>query len=475
MAQQVKTYENAPTILPAREEERNWSFGHYFSLWMGSVHNVPSYVTIGGFFALGLSIPQVFSIIMISSLLLGAFLILNGYAGSKYGIPFSVLLWSSYGKKGAALPGILRGVITAVMWFGLQTYAGGLAVSILISKIWPAYISLGGNWSFFGINAPQLISFLLFWTLNVLLIFAGMSVLGKLTKTLTFLIFLVFGGMAVWAVSLVGGLSPYFAYTAKGVEGNTALLMLGCVSALMATWVAQMVSVSDLTRFAKSTKSQALGQLAGLFTAHLLFAAASIAIIIGSEISFGVPIWNILDVIDRFDSLFAVALSLLTICLSTLSVNLVGNLIPAGFQLAALFPGKIPFKLGALLAAIAGLLIMPWKLMENAASVLAFLNLAGGLLSPVVGVMLVDFFVIRRRKIDVHELYSGSQRDMNAAALIVTLLAGILSLSGKIIPSLQPLTEISWFIGVSSSALFYGGWHYMKLDRKNHMEIPHSS
>ncbi len=126
----------SPDLLPTPSEARTWKIGQFFSIWMGSVHNVPSYVTIGGFFALGLSSWQVFFIIIFSSILLSVMMVLNGHAGCKYGIPFSILLRASYGKKGALFPGVLRGVIAAIMWFGLQTFAGSLAISILIGEFW---------------------------------------------------------------------------------------------------------------------------------------------------------------------------------------------------------------------------------------------------------------------------------------------------------------------------------------------------
>lgn len=444
-------------LLPTKLEERIWKKGHFFSIWMGSVHNVPSYVTIGGFFALGLSVWQVFFIILTASLLLAGILVLNGHVGAKYGIPFSVYLRASFGSKGAIFPGVLRGVIAAIMWFGLQTYAGSMAVTILIGKLWTGYLSLGGNWSFLGLNLSNLLSFLLFWMVNVFFIFAGINSLRRLNKIIFPLVFIVFGGMSVWAIKLAGGITPILNYSSKGLEGNLTLIFFSCISALLATWVAQIISVSDVTRYARSNKDQAIGQIAGLIVTYLLFAIASITIIIGSEIAFGVPIWNILEVVNRFDRKFVIIISLLTICLSTLSVNLVGNIFPSGYQLAALFPNKLSFKSGALLAAFIGVLIMPWKLMENSSSIFLFLNLVGGLLSPVAGVMLAHYYIVSKRVIIVEDLYSPNltSKVVNLPALSAVIMAGFLSLIGNFWPVLKPLYDISWFTGIFSAALLY--------------------
>lgn len=455
-----KNYINNKDLLPTNQEERNWGIGNYFSIWMGSVHNVPSYVTIGGFFALGLSIEQVFWAIMTAASILAAVLILNGHAGGKYGIPFSMLIRASYGVKGAIIPGVLRGCIAAIMWFGFQTYAGSLALSVLIGKIWPPYLLLGGSWDFFGLRLSSLISFLLFWALNVLFIFGGMTALGKFTKLLTPLVYVTFGGMAIWSIMEAGGIDSILRYS-NGLENNRFLMFCACVSSILATWAAQIVSVSDFTRVTRSNKAQAVGQALGIIFTYLLFAFASIAIIVGSEIAFGTQIWNIIDVINLMPSHFAILLSVLTICLTTLSVNVVANIIPAGYQMSALFTRFLNYQTGALIAAILGMVILPWRLMENSTSIFTFLNIIGGLLSPVAGIMLAHYFVISNKHIDLDELYlkEGGQyeyfRGYNIAALTATIISGGLSLAGQFILYLKPLYDVSWFSGTFLAFVIY--------------------
>lgn len=447
-------------LLPTRPEERNWKVGNYFSVWMGSVHNVPSYVTIGGFFALGLSVGQVFWSIMIASIILAIIMVLSGHAGAKYGIPFSMLLRTSYGTKGAMLPGILRGCIAAIMWFGFQTYAGSIAFTILIGKLWPPYLELGGEWNLFGLSLSGLISFVLFWGLNVLFIYGGIGALGKFTKLLSPLVYLVFGGMAIWAIKLAGGITPILQYTPKGIEGNSIIVFLACVSAILATWASPIVNVSDFTREARSQRDQTKGQVAGIIITYLLFAIASIALIVGSEIAFGTPIWNVLDVVKHFDSKFAIAISVLTICLTSLSVNITGNIIPAGYQLSALFPKRVNFKTGALIAAVIGFMIMPWRLMENATSIFIFLNIIGGLLSPVAGVMLAHYYVIAKKELNMKALYSVNgqynyKNGFHMPALIATVIAGAFSLIGQFVPAFKLLYDLSFFTGMIFAFIIY--------------------
>lgn len=461
---------NPPSInldlLPTGPENRTWSFSHYFSVWMGSVHNIPSYVTIGGFFALGLSTGQVFAVIACAALLVAILLVLNGHAGNKYGIPFSILLRASYGGKGAILPGFFRGIVAGIMWFGLQTYAGSIAVSIFIGTFFPGFLTLGGNFDFLGLSLPSLLSFGLFWLINILFIFADVNTLGKLTKTVTVLVFVVFGGMSVWSIQLAGGIAPILAFEPAGSRNVSPFLLISCVSAIVATWVAPILSVSDITRYSRSDRAHSAGQFAGIAATYLLFALASISIIIGSEIAFGVPVWNVLEVVDKFDSVFAVILSLTTLALATLSVNIVGNVIPAANQLTSLFPDKLNFKKSAVAVALIGVVLLPWKLMENATSIFAFLNLVGALLSPVIGVMLIHYYFISKKRIDLDTVYGlpGKQpaAPFQLPALLATVLAGGLSLLGSRIDALEVFYTMSSLLGIAVSAVLYISFYWVQ-------------
>lgn len=453
-------------LLPTASESRTWNFSHYFAVWMGSVHNIPSYVTIGGFFALGLSTGQVFTVIISAALIVAVLLILNGHAGNKHGVPFSILLRASYGEKGALLPGFFRGIVAGIMWFGLQTYAGSIAVSIFIGTFYPTFLTLGGDWNFLGLNLSSLISFLVFWLINLLFIFTDINTLGKLTKIVTALIFVVFGGMSIWSIQLAGGIYPILTFDPAGGGDVNGFVLISCVSAIVATWVAPILSVSDITRYSRSDRAHSSGQFVGIMVTYLLFALASISIIIGSEIAFGVPVWNVLEVVDQFDSTFAIVLSLTTLALSTLSVNIVGNVIPAANQLTSMFPKTLNFKKSALSVAIIGVLILPWKLMENSTSIFTFLNMVGALLSPVIGIMLAHYYVISKKLINLDTLYGVNQNEdygsFQLPAILATLFAGGLSLLGSKIEALELFYTASSLLGIVISACLYVGLCYFK-------------
>lgn len=464
--QDVKARGYNEDLLPKTENKRNMSTKNYFTLWMGSVHNIPNYAAVGGFLFLGLSPINVMIAIIISALAVSAFMVINGRAGSKYGIPFAMHLRSTYGDLGAKLPGFLRGGVAAIAWFGLQTFTGSQALLILVGKLWPGFMNIGGDMSFFGIGMPGLIAFTVFWILNLMIGFGGGDVLNKFTAVLNPLIYVVFGGMTIWAIRVAGGIGNILSYVPSGdaLQSNPPLLVyLIIINSVLAVWAAPGSSVSDFTQNAKTTRDQAIGQSLSLIVAYAIFALSSVAILIGGSIHYGYQEWNVLTVIEKWDNLPAIILSMAVLLMTTISTNATGNIIPAGYQISALFPKKINYRSGVIIAAIISFIIMPWKLMENADSIFAFLNIIGAVLGPVAGVMLADYYLIKKQVIDIDALYMDMQKDnsenpykgLNVNAYIATITALVISLSGQFIPGLQIISQLSWLIGAGSAFLIY--------------------
>ncbi|GED50149.1 allantoin permease [Carnobacterium maltaromaticum] len=453
-------------LLPKTKDRRNMNAKNYFTLWMGSVHNIPNYTAVGGFLFLGLSPINVILALIISSMAVAAFMVYNGRTGSKYGIPFAMHLRSTYGDLGAKLPGFLRGCVAAIAWFGLQNYAGSLALLILIGKIWPSFLTLGGDFNFFGLSLPGLIAFTIFWAANLLIGIGGGGALNKFTAILNPLIYVVFGGMAIWAIKVGGGIGPILAFTPSGadVQNNAPLFVyLIIITSVLSVWAAPGASVSDFTQNATSTRAQTIGQTASFLVAYIIFAFSSVAILIGGSIHYGVQEWNVLEIVEKWDSLPAICLAMLVFLLTTISTNATGNIIPAAYQLSALFPKTINYKKGVIIASVISYLIMPWKLMENANSIFAFLNIIGAVLGPVAGVMLAHFYFVKKQKIDLNALYMDTKADnsqnpyrgINKGAYVATIVALLVSISGQFIPALQVISSLSWLIGFGLAFILY--------------------
>lgn len=452
-------------LIPKSDKQRNMSMKNYFTLWMGSVHNIPNYTAVGGFLFLGISPVNVMLAIVVSSVVVSTFMIFNGRAGSKYGIPFAMQLRSAYGNLGAKLPGFLRGCVAAIAWFGLQTYTGSLALLVIMGKIWPGFLDIGGTFDFFGISAPGLIAFAIFWVLNVLIGFGGGDILNKFTGILSPLIYVVIIAMMIWAVNAAGSLGPILSYDIRAASESVhpVLAYFMIANSILGVWAAPGSSVSDFMQRAKSTKDQMIGQTLSLVTSYILFAFSSVIILIGGSISFGIEEWNIVNIINRWDNLPAVIIATGVFLMTTISTNATGNIIPAAYQLTALFPKKINYRRGVIIASVISFIIMPWKLMENSDSIFIFLNFIGAVLGPLAGVMITDFFIVHKQRIDLNQLYMETKdkgaknqyRGVNKAAYIATILGLLISFSGQFIPSISVISDISWLVGFVAAGVIY--------------------
>ncbi len=455
-------------LLPKTNENRRMSAKNYFTLWIESVHNVPNYAAVGGFLFLVLSPINIMSSLIISSICVAILMVLNGEFGSKYGIGFSMQLRSVYGNIGAKLPGFLRGGVAAIAWFGLQNYTASLALLILIGKIWPSFLEIGGSFNFFGINLPGLITFTIFWLINVLIGIGGGDTLNKFTAILNPLIYVVFIGMTVWAVNVGGGLNQILTFTpaVKPVTSHSSLFIyLMIINSVLAVWAGPIASVSDFTQNAKSTRAQRIGQTASLVVGYTIFAFSSICILIGGSLYYGVEEWNVLNIVEKWDSLPAMLLAIIVLLMTTISTNATGNIVPAAYQLSALFPKRVNYKKGVLIAAVVSFIIMPWKLMENSESIFFFLNMIGAVLGPIIGVMLAQFFVIQKKQIVIDDLFMDTEQKnkhnpyqgINMAVYIATIVSLIISMLGQFITKLSMISNVSFLTGTGFAFFIYLG------------------
>lgn len=451
-------------VMPKTASQRHNTTFNFFTLWMGAVHNIPNYTAVGGFLLLGLSPLQVIMALICSSFIIATLLAVNGYAGSKYGIPFAMQLRQTYGDIGAKLPGVLRGVIAGIGWFGLQTFAGSQALLILLNKFFPGFENIGNGTTILGITIPGLIAFLVFWAINFAIGIGGGDTLNKFTAILNPLIYIVFGGMAVWGFMVAGGWDQIMNYEihtkSSGIIYPAFLTFILVFNSMMGVWAGPGSSVADFTQKAVSTRAQIVGQVSGIVVAHLLFAFSSVFIIIGGSVFLGYQEWNILTIINQWGSVWAILIATGVLLMTTISTNATSNIIPAAYQLSVLMPKWINYRRGVVIASVASILIMPWKLMQNEDSIFIFLNMIGAILGPVSGVLIVHFYLISRCKIDIDKLYfdlNTKHHDglrFNFSAYVATIIGVIVSLLG-FIPKFHVISDFSWFIGFFLAGVSY--------------------
>lgn len=450
-------------LLPKTGEDKNWGVYNFLTLWMGAVHNIMSYMTVAGFFILGLNTKQVISAVMLSAVIVSIFYVLNGVASAKYGVPFTMLIRSVFGIKGSQIPSLARGLVAGIVFFGTTSVVSAQAFDVLFNRIWPGYMSIGGGATILGLPIYTAISFLIVWVVTVVLFLGGTAVLDRLGAISSPIIYIFIIGAAVWAINIAGGVGNVLNFVPENAEFNIPLF-IACVSALVSNWAGPIVNIGDFTQRAKDQKSMVIGLPLGFILSYVLFVITCVGLIAGTEIAFGESIFNIVEALDKMDSSLAVIILILALNLGATSFVVFANLMPSGLQLSSLFPKKITMERGGVLTAIIGVLILPWKLVETPETLFYFYSFIGSMFGPILGIMLSDFFIKNKQEINVESLYVADAKDhpeakdYNSLAMIVLGISFTISMSGAFlqnIPLLVTINDFAFFSGLITSFILY--------------------
>lgn len=472
-------------IRPATLAERHWSVIHMASLWVGMVVCVPTYTLAASLIKEGMSWWQAVMTIMLGNVIVLVPMILNGHAGTKYGVPFPVLARASFGIKGAHVPSLLRALV-ACGWFGIQTWFGGFAVYQLLNALLGDAL-VGADLPFFGINTGELGCFLLFWALQVAIIYRGVESIRTLeTLAAPFLILI---GLALlwWAYSAAGGFDAMLANQGQfgpggPKEGKFLSVFVPSLTAMVGFWATLSLNIPDFTRYARSQRDQVLGQALGLPTTMTLFAFISVAVTSATTVIFAdpttgalaEPIWDPTVLAGKIGGGLTVMLSLFALAVATLSTNIAANVVSPANALINAAPQKVGFRLGGYITAGLGLAVFPWKLIETTGGYI-FTWLVGysALLGPVGGILIADYFLLRKTRLDVDGLYRHQgpytySGGFNRAAMLAFVVAvapnvpGFLHQAGAIGDGVLPVLfddiyTYAWFVGFLLAGGLYLG------------------
>lgn len=460
-------------LAPTPPEQRTWTWLDLSALWIGMVACVPTYMLAGGLVDLGMSWWQAVLTVTLGNVLVLGPMILTAHAGTKYGIPFPVLVRASFGVRGAHVPSLLRGLVAAG-WFGIQTWIGGSAIFQLLQRLGVIDRS-GVDLAVLGIRPAELFCFLLFWGVQVAIVWRGMQSIRWLERLAAPFLLLAAGALFVWAAVRVDGLGAMFAaQSAFGPgaekEGQFLSVFLPGLTAMVGFWATLSLNIPDFTRYARSQRDQVLGQAIGLPLFMTLFSFLGVAVTSATVVIFGEAIPDPTKLLARMDSTAATLVSLVALSLATLSTNLAANVVSPANAVVNLSPRRVSFRLGAVLTAGLALVMFPWKLIESSSGYI-FTWLVGysALLGPVGGIVLVDYYLVRRRRLDVHALYQSEgaysySRGWNLRALVALVcgvlpnLPGFLAASG-VLESVPPVFDTiyvyAWFVGFLLSGAIY--------------------
>jgi NCS1 family nucleobase:cation symporter-1 len=449
-------------LAPIPEERRDWSWINYSTVWMGMVHNVVAYTTAAGLISLGMSPWQAIGTVTVANVILILAMWANSIAGAKYGLPFPVLLRASFGRNGAQIPVFIRAFV-AIFWFAVQTYVGSLAVGAILGALIPGWSSL--DVSILGMGLNGWISFAIFWSLHAYVILHGMERI-KFFELWAGPIVIVMGlVLVVWAVNVAGGVAPLFDQPSRLSAGEFWPLFALSVTGLVSVWSTLVLNIPDFTRFSRSQKDQMTGQAIGLPLTTILFSIMSIAITAGSALAFGEAISDPVALVQRFENPVVLILGVATILIATLSVNVAANIVSPAYDLTNMFPRKLNFVRAGLISIVVGVFYAPWLWMHDAATIFAVLGYIGGALGPVAGIMLADFYLIRRRNYDLSSFYKRDGEyeyasGWNPRAIGATALGLAVAFVGVYGPllgldALGFLSSYTWFLGLAVSAVAY--------------------
>jgi NCS1 family nucleobase:cation symporter-1 len=452
-------------LAPTPASRRTWSTYNIAALWIGMSVVITTYTLASGLMDQGMTWAQALMTILLGNAIVLLPMILNAHAGTKYGISFPVLCRASFGVRGANIPAILRAIV-ACGWFGIQTWIGGLALNALITAAWPAWAN---------IPAGIAISFLAFWLIQVAIIIRGTEGIKVLESWSAPLLLL--GGFALlwWAIRNGGGLGNVLAESSKlqKTRADFWALFPAALTANVGYWATLSLNIPDFTRYAKSQRSQALGQALGLPTTMTAFAFIGVAVTSATIVVFGRAIWDPIQLIAMIGSPAVIIFGALVVLAAQITTNMAANVVSPANDFSNLSPRRISYVTGGLITAVLGIAMMPWKLYSDAAAyIFTWLIGYSSLMGALGGILIADYWVVRRQKLDLRDLFELKGRytysngiNWRAVAALVIAVAPVVPgfiraamTPGGVVANPTPFDHLytyAWFVTFALSFVLY--------------------
>ena len=468
-------------LAPTTIAQRTWSTWNLAALWIGMSVVITTYTLAGGMIKIGMNWWQAMLTVLLGNIIVLIPMTLNAHAGTKYGVSFPVLLRASFGTKGANVAALARAIV-ACGWFGIQTWIAGTALDACFGALWSGWNS-SLSAPVLGIALHTWFAFFLFWGIEVFFIVKGLEGIRWLEAWTAPL--LLGGGLILlgWAATKAGGLGTVLNQSSRLTDAAAArnfnfwAVFPASLTASVGYWATLSTNIPDFTRYAKSQKSQMLGQALGLPTTMTLFAFIGIAVTSATTIIYGEPIADPVVLLQKFPSIAVLVFGTVVIFLAQLSTNMAANVVSPSNDFSNLSPRRISYVAGGLITAVIGVLMMPWKLLAGDAYIFTWLIGYGGLMGAIAGIMICDYWVLRRARLDLAALfdvrgiysYSGGWNWRALVALVVAVspcVPGFLrAATGRADGSFfDGVYTYSWFITFALGALIYGALMFRRAD-----------
>ncbi len=453
---------------PVPANKRSWDKWNIAAIWVGMAVCIPTYMLASSLIGQGMNWYQALFTILLGNVIVLIPMVLNAHVGTKYGIPLPVFLRLNFGISGSVLASLLRGLV-ACGWFGIQTWIGGAAIYQMLLALVPSLANTPYLGDFIGLNVLQLVCFLIFWLINMFIIYKGIDSIKKLETWAAPFLLLIGIGMLAWAWIEVGSMGKILdaSYTLSAQKDvNFWSIFWPGLTAMVGFWATLSLNIPDFTRYAKSQKDQILGQAIGLPTTMALFSFIGIAVTSATLLIFGEAIWDPVVLLGKFDSAVVVVLSMIGLTVATLSTNIAANVVAPANSFANILPSKISFTMGGYITGIIGILIFPWKLMADPEGyIFKWLIAYSALLGALAGIMICDYYIIRKTKLDLAALFDpeGMYKGWNVNAWIAFGVSIIPVLPGffgtvelmEVSTFWTDLYSYAWFVTFFLSAIIY--------------------
>ncbi|MEO6182147.1 MAG: NCS1 family nucleobase:cation symporter-1 [Verrucomicrobiota bacterium] len=464
-------------LAPVPSTARKWRYGSFAALWISMSACIPTYMLASGLIdpKIGMNWWQAILTIFLGNLIVLVPMVLNAHAGTKYGIPFPVYCRAAFGTKGANVPALLRALV-ACGWFGIQTWIGGNAIYKILC-VFHEPLKLGSTDNFLGITGAQFLCFLLFWSINMLVVYKGINCISWLLNIKAPVLIALGLLLLWWAYRNAGGFGPILSQPSQfdagqPKDGQFFAFFFPALTGMIGFWATLSLNIPDFSRYAHSQRDQVIGQALGLPATMALYAFIGVAVTSATTIIYGKTIWDPVDVLTQFKNPAVLVIAMLALCVATLATNIAANVVSPANDFAHLAPRHITFRIGGLITGIIGIVMMPWKLVADPSGYI-FTWLVGysALLGPIGGILIADYFVYRKKRLNLVALYQpdGEYRFTNGfsvvamVALILAVLPNLPGFLAQISPSInesipnffKQLYHYAWFVGFILAFLLY--------------------
>lgn len=457
-------YDLSPTLYnedlaPTKREGRTWSAYSIFTLWANDVHSLGNYAFAIGLFALGMSAWQILAALIVGAVLLFLLLNLSGFMGEKTGVPFPVMSRIAFGIRGAQIPAMIRGVV-AIAWFGIQTYLAAVVLKVMVLAVAPGAVSMDQT-PILGLTALGWICFVSLWIIQLIIVSYGMEMIRKYEAFAGPVILVTLAALAIWVFFKAGG--SIALDTGNAPAGGAAILqILGAASLWVSIYGTFVLNFCDFTRGAKSKASIVRGNFLGI-PLNMAFFGVIVVVLAGGEFKInGQIIESPSDVVASIPNTPLLLLASAALLILTIAVNLMANFVAPVYALTNLFPKKLNFRRAAIISGVIGLVILPWNLYNSPAVITYFLGSLGALLGPLFGIIMADYWLIRKAHVHVPDLYRVSgdgtyffQRGINLRAVIALAISAVGALVLAFSPAFTAVHSFAWFIGSGLGAIVY--------------------